>query len=262
MAAAANDWTIDIVSAPKLDKEFSAAIEAGDDAAILRRVGPRSTGSPRETNLLFWIAANRGLYAAATALLNAGAHVETTYLGMPVLGMLLGACNGSRSFVFDAPRLALCELLVQRGADVDAHGLCGRSALNNCAAFGYTESVRFLLKHGAKTHGFSRVLGDYNAPLVGAAGEARVEIVKMLLAAGADPNETGGRGCSVGYTPLHAVANEEASEDVAELLIAAGADRKRRWDASPSYGLKRGATPLQIAKKRRLRGLVAVIEKA
>merc|ERR1712167_106742 len=53
-------------------------------------------------------------------------------------------------------------------------------------------------------------------PLFMAAGDNRVEVVKLLLAAGADPNAR----CWLGRTPLHWVWD---SPEVVEVLLAAGA---------------------------------------
>lgn len=230
----------------KVDPAFAKLVLAHNEPEALRLLTASIGTLERATkNYLLWFTANNGLYECASALLKAGAHPETTSDDMPVLWMLTGAGGAGRAFVFDEKRRAFCEELVQRSANVDARGLGGRTALECCSFLGYTEAVRFLLAHGARV----RSNGPLDiVPLVGAAGEARVEIVKMLLAAGADPNAS--RQGSGGYTPLHAVADEEASAPVAQLLLKAGADPKRRW-MTPRYALKRGATPLQVAKKRK-----------
>ena len=231
---------------------FAALVLAHNEPeALLRIKAGVDVTEPQGKDFVLWFVANHGLYECARALLKAGAHPETTRDNMPLLWMLTGAGGGGRAFVFDEKRRALCEELVQRGARVDAPGLNGRTALECCSRWGHVEAVRFLLAHGARVRsdGFFET-----APLVGAAGESRLEIVKMLLEAGADPNASHGDG----YTPLHAVADEDGSVPVAHLLLEAGADRKRHW-VTPRYPLKRGATPLQIAKKRKLTTLAAAL---
>lgn len=69
--------------------------------------------------------------------------------------------------------------LLQRGLSVDARH-CGTSLLENAAASGRTDVVRFLLDRGTGLGGI---------PLVKAAHMHRLEVVEMLLDAGADPDQ-------------------------------------------------------------------------
>jgi ankyrin repeat protein len=68
-----------------------------------------------------------------------------------------------------------------------------------------------------------------STPLHWAAGRGDIEIVRMLIDAGANVQS------NIGYTPLH-VAAEWGSVEIARMLIDAGADKTiingdgRRWD--------------------------------
>lgn len=248
---AADAWTIEAYdSAAEESAAVTAALRARTAAPIMAQIAA-GFATERAKHALLWRAANVGLYSCASALLDAGAHAGTTYNRMPLLWMLLGAGSGAATFAFDREREAFCEELVRRGANVDARGR-GITALEACAQFGYVESVRFLLAHGACVRDFGKFRND--APLVHAASEARTEVVEMLLAAGADPNERDGDG----RTPLHAVAERSESVPIARLLLAAGADRKRLW-TTPRYDTKRGVTAHKIAMKLRVRALVALL---
>jgi ankyrin repeat protein len=84
-------------------------------------------------------------------------------------------------------RYEAAELLLARGADVDARGtgwMTG-TALHSAASAGHTEAMRVLLEAGAdpnarQSHGF--------APLHAAAQNGNIEDVELLLAHGADPS--------------------------------------------------------------------------
>lgn len=83
--------------------------------------------------------------------------------------------------------------------------------------------------------------GDAHAsgqtPLLQAAASGQIGAVRLLLAAGADPNVATREGC----TPLHK-AVENGHDEIVRLLIDAGASATARHHT--------GATPLSIAAKR------------
>ena len=68
------------------------------------------------------------------------------------------------------------------------------------------------------------------------------EIVKLLIAKGADVNATDGDG----DTPLHLAGNTTASTEIAELLISKGAD-VNAMNLSPPGRRIGGMTPLDMA---------------
>lgn len=206
---------------------------------------------------LVFTAANRKHYVTARALLDRGASANAEECGMLMLPMLLGAHSGSAKFEFSDERKVFCEELVRRGAAIEPEH---HTPLYYCAAFGYVEPVRFLLAHGALVNGLRS--SEASSPLNGAANEARIDVVRMLLQAGADPNAV----ARDGYSVLHAaVSGCDAYEwqpaarlEVVRLLLAHGVDTSGRWHTE-NFPLKRGATALQVARKLKRPAIAAAL---
>ncbi len=163
-------------------------------------------------------------------------------------------------------------LVVEGGADVDDATLDGYTALVVSVVRAHTAFTRFLLEHGADPNagpGFTalhwaagndwggRVLAENTewSALTGLQGQAKVDIVMMLLDHGADPDArttvypdsafaatraSGGRAGSAGdgATPF-LIAARVADTAVMRLLIAYGAE--------PSIASGGGVTPLMMA---------------
>jgi ankyrin repeat protein len=115
------------------------------------------------------------------------------------------------------------ELLLARGADAKDANHFGATALMSAVASGDEKSARLLLKHGANVNaqptpdepGF--VFGGGRSALMWAAFRGNLPMMKLLLEAGANPNEIGGMG-----TPLsHAAWSGQTA--AARLLIERGA---------------------------------------
>lgn len=102
--------------------------------------------------------------------------------------------------------------LLRAGADVDARNEFGDTALLKASAFGATRSVRLLLDAGADPRAEDR----HNSQPISSA--TNPEIVRMLMAAGADLNFRDGQG----YTALTRAA-EEGDEEMVAALLAMGA---------------------------------------
>ncbi len=120
----------------------------------------------------------------------------------------------------------------------------GWTALHLAAAFGTPEAVRLLLETGAAVDTVSHN-PQANQPLHAALALSRnPESIRLLLAAGANPNarQTGG------FTPLFSAAAANR-RDLAELLISSGADPAIRTDFGQSAAdFARGAQPHRTSR--------------
>ena len=124
-------------------------------------------------------------------------------------------------------RREIVELLIAKGADVNAKNDGGGTPLDGAITNYQTETADLLREHGGK-HGV----------INGAAAGGDIEAVKEFLDAGVDVNATDG----IRRTPLHRAAME-GHKEIVELLIAKGAD----VNATSVFG----QTPLSEAIERR-----------
>jgi ankyrin repeat protein len=128
------------------------------------------------------------------------------------------------------------ELLRENAELVNAFAADGFFPLGFAAFFGHRGIVEFLLKNGAEVNTPARNAQKVTS-LHGAVARRDVEIVRMLLEHGADPNATQERG----FVPLHdAAAN--GNLELVQLLVKHGA----RVDAKADDG----KTPGDMATER------------
>jgi hypothetical protein len=111
---------------------------------------------------------------------------------------------------------AVAELLLDRGADVNAKGRDAETPLHRAAGSGHTDVAELLLARGADVNAKGK-WGE--APLHRAALSGHRDVAELLLARGADVNAKG----KWGEAPLHNAA-VKGSRAVVELLLASGAD--------------------------------------
>lgn len=140
----------------------------------------------------------------------------------------------------------VARYLLSKGISLHAKNAGEHTALHEAAMQGHPEMVRLLLEHepdkasmaGELLIALHLVLDHYLAFEKG-----KVELVKLLLRAGCDPNGLS----SEGYTPLHrAIRSDDAS--LVDILLTHGANPKIRTPVGEL--LPAGLTPLHIAAQR------------
>lgn len=178
----------------------------------------------------------------AEALLNAGSEVDSLAnlygSGCTTLSLLVSSCHPAQAGL----QVALVDVLADYGANIEGAGT-GKwvSPLKTALAFGYRDAAEALVRRGARLHDLADAAGlgrldDARRLLPSADSEIRhrafalaaqtgaVEIVKLLLDAGEDPNRFNPEGNHAHSTPLHqaALAGHLA---VVKLLVERGARR-------------------------------------
>lgn len=143
--------------------------------------------------------------------------------------------------------LPLVKELLKRGADINAPDHYGGTPLTTAASSGHLEVVRYLVEQGADLHAklttdFGDGIPDGRNALHLAVNKGHVAVAEYLLAAGCDPNEVCGRG----FTPLMVAAMNNLYE-MADMLLAHGADVNAVHGGLGSYSGLRGYTPLVFA---------------
>jgi ankyrin repeat protein len=159
------------------------------------------------------------------------------YQGKPDLAAVLVA-RGAPVNLWEAAALGdVARLQAHLEADpsnLKAHSHDGWTALHLAAHFGHADAVQLLLRHGANVRARSTNPLD-NEPLHAALAGRSLDVARLLLDAGADPNavEHGG------YAPLHQAA-EPGDLPLIRLLLDRGARPDRKDD--------QGRTPLDLAE--------------
>ncbi len=157
----------------------------------------------------------------------------------------------------------MVNLLLEEGVSIDEFDPMDRStALHFAAEEGHAEIVGALLKKGANPNALSYVgyRSDWGySPILEPLAAGNVEIVRLLLDNGTDPNIKQGdatktefeEGRDVRETLLGMAAAKNYVE-IAELLLAAGADPKLESN---------GKKPIDIAREKGHQAMIALLEK-
>jgi ankyrin repeat protein len=253
------------------DLSLADAARNGDRAAVQALLGNHASpdvADPDGTTALIWAAGHNDL-AMAALLLGAGADV--------MAANEYGATALYAAAAADA-EAAMIERLLAAGADPNAHLLSGETALMEAARQGNLATVHALMeghadpnaqemnggqnalmwaiseRHAAVTEELVRRGADIAArskagftPLMFAAQQGDTDSARILLAAGASPNEVMPR---TGLTPL-LLASAMGRAKVAALLLDHSAD--------PDAVAASGFSALHYAARRRGAAAVTII---
>jgi ankyrin repeat protein len=213
--------------------------------------------------LLHYVAANgvegyrekspKNAVAVAEILLRAGAEVDALadmYGGRcTTMSMLVSSCHPAKAGV----QVALVETLLDFGAAIEGRG-SGQwgSPLMTALAFGFVSAAEALAKRGARVDNIAAAAGlgrladvrqllatsdteSRHRALALAAQHGHVEILRLLLDAGEDPNRYNPKGNHGHSTPLHQ-AVWSGHDAVVRLLVERGARldiRDTIYDGTP-----------------------------
>ncbi len=189
-----------------------AAAEAGDLATLRRLLDAGTPVDARDgrgrTALL--AATHRNQVAAARLLMERAADVNAKD-DIQDSAFLYAGAEG---------RLEILRMTLAVGADLKSTNRYGGTALIPAAHHGHVETVRELLKTKIAIDHVNRLgwTALLEAILLGDGGTAHTEIVRLLVAAGADVNLPDRDG----VTPL-AHAQQRGQRGIAEILRGAGA---------------------------------------
>jgi hypothetical protein len=135
---------------------------------------------------------------------------------------------------------------VESGVDVDLRVGTGSTPLLRASQFGQLEMVKYLIANGADIN----AQNVFGTPLVVASRNGHLEIVKYLIANGADINAKNG----VGYTPLM-WASKSGNLETVKYLIGEGVDiDTKSKDGSTALIIASGHGNLEIVKYLRSKG--------
>jgi ankyrin repeat protein len=257
---------------------WAAEHDDPDMADLLLRAGARVDARTREGVTALQLAATNGSAALIDRLLKAGADVNAGLTPSGDTVLMLAARTGKSDAI---------RVLVEGGADVNAHeSWGGTTALMWAAAERHADAAKALIAAGADVNARSYYVAAANGrgfegrtpvaaratpkpeefasgwltPLMFAAREGDVALVRILVAAGADINAVAGDG----KTAL-ALAAFNGNYDVASLLVESKADvnkadaqqftplfwavDRRNMETAPNFPWMVTADPLPLIRK-------------
>lgn len=201
---------------------FAAGAGAVEAAELLLKVGANAKAVDAKGETAMSLAAATGRTSIIRLLLDAGLPVNGESGGSPVPPLHIvamgrnmyakivssapGAINGI-TFAYvepgsDADYLAAAEMLIARGADVNAFSKQGLTSLHAAAVSGGAAAmVLLLLDHGADIEAVERNAGKYT-PFLNGVQSGSEQVMELLLKRGANINAK----TSEGFTPMHVAA--------------------------------------------------------
>jgi uncharacterized protein len=210
---------------------LAIATYAGSDDAVLHLLVAGADPNLRTAHgwsaFTYAVALGRST-AVVTTLLDAGAFVDAT------------APDGAHVLQLSTGRPDQLQLLLDRGARVEARNDLGLTALMHAAMYGHVDSAQRLLRAGARVDARDN---DGRTALIHGAMQLRpsIELINRLLEHGADVNARDAEGATSLYR-----AALTSSPDLITLLLDAGADARAATHA--------GTMPITLARVNRSLG--------
>ncbi len=192
-------------------RELLAAAERGDGVELQRLIAAGVPLDPVDaagrTPLLIAVERNHG--GAAALLIAAGANINAQAANADTPWLLAGALG----------RADMLRLMIPKGPDFSIRNRFGGNALIPACERGHVEAVRVLLTSAIDVNhvnnlGWTCLL---EIVILGDGGPRHVEVTRLVLAAGANPNIADKDGVS----PL-AHARRKGQREIARLIEAAG----------------------------------------
>ena len=180
-------------------------------AASPSPASPRTEAEMTALNSRLFDAATGGDAAAVRTAITEGADLEAR--GSGGMTALIAATKGNR---IDA---ALA--LIDAGADVNAKDDIVDSAYLYAGARGHDEILRATLEHGADLRSTNRYGGT---ALIPASERGHLSTAKILLAAGVDPNHVNNLNWTALHEAIVLGDGSQTYVDIVRTLIAGGAD--------------------------------------
>ena len=120
---------------------------------------------------------------------------------------------------FDLTRIEVLQAIIETVGDIDKKDSHGDTLLHICCEKGFYKSVEYLIENGADLDVYS----DFgkHTPLVEARCHFHIDICKLLLKSGANPDLPSKLELEEGTTILHMSVQ---LPDLAEMLLECGAD--------------------------------------
>ena len=197
-------------------RELLAAAERGDGVALQRLIAASVPLDPVDaagrTPLLIAVERNHG--GAAALLIAAGANINAQAANADTPWLLAGALG----------RADMLRLMTPKGPDFSIRNRFGGNALIPACERGHVEAVRVLLTSAIDVNhvnnlGWTCLL---EIVILGDGGPRHVEVTRLVLAAGANPNIADKDGVS----PL-AHARRKGQREIARLIEGAGGREPR-----------------------------------
>ena len=230
------------------DKEIISFIESGDFQTIKKLIESKSLDVNYNLDI--------DEYSKSTPLIQAIKYKQTDIINYLLENNadvnLKEELTGFTPLMASLHDITITELLIEKGADIEAKDDDGINALVYASTYNNEEMVKFLLEKGADANTVCEIENEHtdiaSTPLMNAAYRGNTNIINMLLENGANINYT----TDFGMTALMMAASFNQFE-AAKVLLENNADTS----ITDEYG----RTALDLAKLEDYKDIVELLEK-